>query len=481
MAKAKLADAGEWSEEEEGFVALDIPREFLTLPFKEEPMTVRDLWARIISGELELEPDFQRHYVWDDVRASRFIESLLLNLPVPPLFLAERPDGTLEVIDGHQRLETLFRYMQPLLPGPSRQARVKPLIPRTSLTLKGCEVLSELNGRDITALPRGESPTEGEPQETAGEPSDKITRKGLWDRPMQVITVLKDAHHAMKFELFQRLNQGSMALNPQELRNCLYRGPYSNLIKRLVESPEILKVFGQRESDKRMADRERVLRFFALAHRSDRLRSPFRSFLDDEMKANQHASPAALPSFQQEFQEALSWSQRVFQPEQLFRLFRLGTQANPNGHWDRKRVELVYELEMVGFYQFRDALDRLWQGPLAAQRAQRDNFVISLRRSLIDVMVKADFLETMQGGTKMPHVVRRRFDFWSDALRRAVQNWERLIEGVDKVVALQRRSTACGLCPQRIGAVEDAVVINAGGQEALAHRFCSSERTAGAI
>ena len=94
---------------------LKLPVGYESLKAEWNKWTVRDISKRISTGAIVLQPDFQREYVWNIERASRYVESLLLGFPTPPIFLAEEQNDQWVVIDGHQRLETLFRYMRPLV------------------------------------------------------------------------------------------------------------------------------------------------------------------------------------------------------------------------------------------------------------------------------------------------------------------------------------------------------------------------------
>ena len=306
-------DEWEESESEEKFTPIVIPPEYREMRWEKEDMRIRELWHSIDDRQIVLDPDFQRNYVWDVTRASRYIESILLGLPTPPVFLAEETDGSLTVIDGHQRLETLFRYMQPLLSGPSKAVGREHHLysARSPLVLRSVKIMSELNGKDVTAL------TEED-------------RSKLWDSRLTVIRLPRAAHPDMKYELFARLNQGSMSLNSQELRNCLYRGGYNNLIARLGEDRTFLKLWNKNTSDKRMRHRELVLRFFALLHRRDRYRPPFREFLNAEMVENRDLSLEDQRHYRSELEVAMRWVERVFGME-VFRIFRIGNQVNPAG------------------------------------------------------------------------------------------------------------------------------------------------------
>ncbi len=442
----------DWGAEEEEFVPINIPTEYRTLNAEETHITVRDLFQRYLSQEIVLEPDFQRHYVWDSTRASRYIESLLLGLPTPPLFLSEERKGQWVVIDGHQRLETLFRFMQPLLAGPiqsaGKQSHYQTLAP---LNLSNLEVMPELNAKGVTAL--------------SGE-----DRAKLWDTLLGMILLPVGTDPRMKYVLFARLNQGSMSLNAQELRNCLYRGSYNRLIGELSEDHNFLALWKRKSPDKRMRHRELTLRVFALLHRRERYQSPFRNFLNEEMIEHREASQEELKRFRQEFNTSLTWTDRILGPEG-FRLFSIGTNSSPAGRWLSRRYDLVYELEMVGFAHFMDQLNNIWDG----LNGQEQMFKMAIRRRLISVMINPQFRETLNEGTTRPTTIVRRFTLWYQAIEDIINNPEASMKQSQALHNILARSNVCSVCPNQVSS--DDALLGANGN--LMHRFCLSAPTTG--
>lgn len=433
---------------------LYVPEEYRLLNATEAKITVRELWDRYCNADLILQPDFQRGYVWDNIKASRYIESLLLRLPTPAIFLSEESDGTWIVIDGHQRLASLFRYMQPLLSGPRERANVPlPFGVLSPLTLISLEVLAELNGNGISAL--------------ALEDRDR-----LWETPLSVIQIPKTAHPDMKYLLFARLNQGSMSLNSQELRNCLYRGPYNHLIARLSEGSEFLALWGRTSPDKRMRHRELLLRFFALLHRRDKYRVPFRVFLNDEMEAGRNLQPSDAECYRQQFQVAVLWVQRIFGNE-VFRQFIAGNRDNPAGHWGRRRYDLVYEVEMVGFAQFGAPLEQLWT---SAGPTDRDLLRLIMRNRLAEAMTCERFVDSINQGTTRVSAVNARFEAWLGTLAAIMQDTGRAIQEARSMSEALCQSSVCALCPYPVSP-DDLAWATVKGERAPAHRYCASRHS----
>ncbi len=442
----------EWNvdDTQEDYAPLDVPPKFRDIGAVEVKMKIHDLWDKYVKEELVLEPDFQRQYVWDLTRASLYLESLILKLPTPPVFLAEEKNDKLMVIDGHQRLETIFRFMQPLLKGPSGESGSEiPYGTLSPITLHALEVLRELNGRGITALSIEE-------------------REKFWNIELSVVQLPITANSDMKYILFARLNQGSMSLNNQELRNCLYRGPYNMLIAQLGEDQRFLTLWGRGTPDKRMRHRELVLKLFAFLHRIDKYRIPLRVFLNREMEDNvDNFTADKARRYQQQFNNALLWVERIFGKE-CFRVFRIGNDHNPIGRWGQRRMDLIYEVEMVGFAQFGDVLNQIWE---SCDDKEKEYLCLLLRHKLISVMTNDSFVASINEGTTRPESIRARFEPWSRVLQSIVaEPNEAIVDGE----MLSNSTTEVDFCPRCTYPLtpDDAVWLSIGGETELVHRFC---------
>lgn len=232
---------------------------------------VRTLMDMITEGDLLLDPDYQRHYRWPDEKASRFIESIALNIPVPVLYMAEEIDGTFSVIDGQQRLTSLFRYFRP--------AELPDIFPDRDfdeLVLRGLKVRDDMDGKRFVDL-------------------DRIDKSVLSKRPIRCIVVLNESDSTLKFEVFERLNTGSASLTDQEVRNCIHRGSYNTLIKKLAKNIKFREMIAlPAAAYQNMKDVELVLRFFAYRNLSEHVdySDNFAEYLNDHMEANREIGPS---------------------------------------------------------------------------------------------------------------------------------------------------------------------------------------------
>ena len=198
-------------------------------------------------------PPFQRGWVWTTTQASRLVESFLMGLPVPSIFLFKKHSGSMLVIDGQQRLQAVASFFQGLLPDGKKFA------------LKG--VHPKWEGKTYASL----------------EESDAINFRDSVLRAI-IVDQIDPGDDSSVYHIFERLNTGGTSLTPQEVRNCVYSGPFTNLISTLNTYDNWRLVFGAKEPNRYMRDVELVLRFLALYEEGDYYRKPMKSFL------NQYAS-----------------------------------------------------------------------------------------------------------------------------------------------------------------------------------------------
>ncbi len=218
-----------------------------------------------------LNPEYQRRKHWSNARKSRLIESFIMNVPIPPIFLYEVDYAIFEVMDGQQRLTTIYDYYT------------------GKFQLEGLEYWPELNGKQYQDLPAQ-------------------VRKGIDRRYLSSIVLLqetaksKEGAESLKQIVFERLNSGGEKLTPQETRNALHDGKFNKLCIKLAKNDTFRKMWHlPLESDGeekllesefylKMEDVEMVLRFFAYRH-VDKLTSPLDKFLDNFLKqANQYSN-----------------------------------------------------------------------------------------------------------------------------------------------------------------------------------------------
>ncbi|MEW9899919.1 DUF262 domain-containing protein [Chitinivorax sp. PXF-14] len=205
-------------------------------------LPISKLAAMIDDGEIDLAPTFQRRLRWTRSQQSRLIESVIMNVPIPPVFLGEYEPGKYLVLDGRQRLTALYEYLT------------------GNFKLSGLEVWTELVGKKFSNLQKMHV-------QGLSSPAQAITR-----RFVPAVLILHESVPEVKYEVFDRLNTGGVIAEPMEVRNAIYYGPFNKLLHEASELEEFRRLWGipldtkGRERNgiyKRMADLEMVLRFFA--------------------------------------------------------------------------------------------------------------------------------------------------------------------------------------------------------------------------
>ncbi|NEP59903.1 MAG: DUF262 domain-containing protein [Symploca sp. SIO2G7] len=225
-------------------------------------------------------PDYQREMAWDEIRQSKFIESLLLGLPIPYIFVADIYDeendlGRLEIVDGTQRIRTLTRFLS------------------NELTLQKLEKLEKLNNFTFADLP--------------------LARQRRFKRStLRMIQLTEKADEEVRRDMFERINTGSVELNDMEKRRGISPGPFLDLIKELSENPKFRQLCPFSEASiRRQEPQEFVLRFFAYLNNYENFVRQVNEFLNDYLKAHNHEK-LDREGMTNEFQSMLDFVEKHF-------------------------------------------------------------------------------------------------------------------------------------------------------------------------
>lgn len=222
-------------------------------------LTLKGYYDKWYAKQLVISP-FQRRYVWDQVRASKLIESFLLGLPVPSVFLyRDRETKKLQVIDGQQRIMSFIRFFDGKFG-------------RSPFSLKN--VNTRWQGKTFQHLTESEQYTL----------HDSVLRA-------TVVRQLNPEDNSSVYHIFERLNTGNVGLNAMEVRKCLYPGRLLSLLEELNRLPDWRKIVGRSEPDRRLRDVELILRFVAMLERWEHYAKPMKVFLNSFMDNNQALPP----------------------------------------------------------------------------------------------------------------------------------------------------------------------------------------------
>ncbi|MGG5507838.1 MULTISPECIES: DUF262 domain-containing protein [unclassified Myroides] len=248
-------------------------------------MSFRELISMYDDDEL-LKPEIQRKYVWDKPEASRFIESILLGLPIPSIFLANTPDNNKLIIDGYQRIMTVYDYVK------------KGVFSKDNKTFK------LTNTDKINHRWRGKAFTE------LSEFDQKKIRQTTIHAIIFEQKQPKDNDSSL-FQIFERINTSGKILKPQEIRNCVYQGHLNTLLFDLNQDVTWRKLYGSDVEDSRMLDLEFILRFMALG--SDDIKKEntgqisLKMYLNDFMGKKSHNQMDFIRQIKVDFQTVMSF------------------------------------------------------------------------------------------------------------------------------------------------------------------------------
>ena len=344
-------------------VEIEDPR--IERPFNPEKIRVRTtnitvelLVSRIRHNEIDLEPDFQRSFVWKAERQSRLIESLLLRIPIPVFYVAADENENWLVVDGVQRMFTIYNYV-------TDQFRLNQL-----------EYLDKFNKKRYSDLPRQMQRRIGETQ-------------------LVVNIIDPGTPEDVMFNIFHRINTGGITLNGQEIRNALHPGPVRQFLKTLAQTEEFLKATDETIKPDRMADRECVLRFIAFYvdpwEKYDD--NDLNGFLSGVMTKINNMDTRYHEELAEEFKKAMDAAYRIFGSDAFRKRY-------DRGDTHRRPVS--------------KALFDTWSVELARCDPQELDRLVAKREHIIDRFIAlmnsdSDFDRAISYSTGTPQRVKKRF------------------------------------------------------------------------
>ncbi len=279
-----------------------------SLVLQSSDLSLATLADMIENGAIEIDPKYQRRERWSSEKQSALIESFILNVPIPPVYLAEDDYGNYSVIDGKQRLTAISLFLN------------------NRLTLVALEKFDEIEGAQFSDLPNS-------------------IRNALNIRPyVRVVTLLKQSDPDIKYEVFTRLNTGGEPLLPQEIRNVAYRGKLNDLVFKLAESDFLKKQLKIKDSKAKpyrtMMDAEYVLRYFTLMESWEDFSGKMRLSMDLFMREHQHESVLFVRKLERKFNAAMEccisiWGDRSFK-------------RSISGQWRNQILAGMYDAQMIG-------------------------------------------------------------------------------------------------------------------------------------
>ncbi|MET3291821.1 UNVERIFIED_CONTAM: hypothetical protein ABID98_004391 [Brevibacillus sp. OAP136] len=335
-------------------------RELITSVVDYNLNTLADL---VSSKDIDISPKYQRRFRWDEERQSKLIESFLMNVPVPPVFLNEDSYGQYSVIDGKQRLTAITDFF------------------KGKLTLKGLKVFSDINGLTFEELP-------------------KKLQTVMKTRPtIRAIIILRQSDEDVKFEVFQRLNTGGVSLNAQEIRNSTYPGQLNDLILDLSENKYFHKLLNIRVKKssaifQEMRDAELVLRYFTFKDNWAEFKGGMKRQMDHYMASNQHITSVQLVQMREEFLNTLEAVHVCFEDHSFQRWIP------EKKEWKKQVLASLYDAQMF------------------ALRGRKANLLKEYRNEIVsgfqDLFENNDFRSSIDAATNTPSYFKARITMVSD-------------------------------------------------------------------
>lgn len=333
-----------------------------SLVLQQSDLSLQSISDMVDTKAIDISPKYQRRERWNAEKESGLIESFLLNIPVPPIYLAEDEYGTYSVIDGKQRVTAINKFL------------------KGELRLQDLDKFTELEGLEFNDLPISLS-------------------NALKIRPyLRVVTLLRQSDPELKHEVFLRLNKAGVALNSQEIRNVAYRGDFNDMLFELSATPYLVQQLKSAPTSKiyrEMVDVQYVLRYFTVLDYWNSFPGNMDKAMDQYMRDNYKNSKIQVEKQREEFLSALTFCETVWGEEGFIK---------PNG--SKRVLQGFYDVEMVCYSLLSDA-----------QRKIVNANPELVREGLINLLENdPDFLESTSQFTSNPRNMEYRISTFTTLL-----------------------------------------------------------------
>jgi hypothetical protein len=328
------------------------------LDIREEYITVLGFLKRIDQKKVLMNPDFQRNLVWKQFQKSQFIESLILNIPLPPIYVSQDLNGNYIIVDGLQRSATLRDFLKNKFP------------------LEGLQAIPKLNGLVFSEL-------------------EMALQARIEDKNLLLYILKSSVPMVVVYDIFNRINTGGTQLTRQEIRNCIFIGKSTDLLKVLSEHELFKKATDYGISPIRMKDREAVLRYlaFKIFDYNKDYNNDMDDFLGRTMRRINGMDASQLDNLKKDFLRSMKLTFDLFE----YRNFRLPTE------FSRGRINIAM-IESISFFVSN----------------QSDKFLISnqetIKKNYNELLGNTEYIESVRFSTGSTSKVKTRFEKASSIL-----------------------------------------------------------------
>jgi len=326
------------------------------IDIREEPQTIYELVIRKWDqGKLILDPEFQRNFVWKIEQQSQFIESVILNFPLPAFYINKNIKGKYIIVDGRQRLTTLRRFLQ------------------NKFRLGNLKVLTHLNGKNFVEI------TE----------LDSMYQTKIEDKKLHIYLIQPSVPMAMVYDIFNRINTGGTQLQRQEIRSCIYLGKSTELLEELASQDYFKRAIDYGISPLRKKDQEAILRYlsFKIMDYETEYKNSLNNFVEEGMKKiNSAMSDEKINELKEDFKRVMEKTFAFFGTKN----FRVPTRST------RGRINLAL-LESVSYFFSNQSDDFL------------DKHKVQIKKNFKLLFDNPEYLDAIKVSTGDPQRVKKRF------------------------------------------------------------------------